>query len=141
MVTETQLANLRPAQKGEVRNPYGKPMGTRSIKALLRQIVDSNVEIEEPDGSKSLYEIERAIWLQAVRDALKGEKNARRDIAAYLYGKPVQYIEPIEPPETDEDKLERIQNRIAELDKQIEEQIEAEVTARVEKILQDQVQN
>lgn len=38
------VENLIPAKKGEIRNPKGKPKGTRSFKTIYRQIADMSVE-------------------------------------------------------------------------------------------------
>ena len=37
MVTAKQLANLRPAKKGEIRNPKGRPKGT--LKDFVRDLL------------------------------------------------------------------------------------------------------
>ena len=52
MVTEKQKANLMPPpKKGEVRNPKGKPKGSRNFRTVIREFLD-NVDVMI-DGKKS----------------------------------------------------------------------------------------
>lgn len=92
MVTEKQLANLRPAQKGEVRNPFGKPKGVRSAKIILRELLQTETDFTDESGTRKIL-TEEAIWLRTIADAIKGDAKARRDIYDRLEGKPVAHVE------------------------------------------------
>ncbi len=109
MINEKSLANLQPLQIGEPARPNaGRPKGARNIKTLIREVLDNYATSDGVDA-------EQKIWIKATVDAIEGDEKARRDIAAYLYGKPVERIETTEKPETDEDRLARIRKRKQEL--------------------------
>jgi hypothetical protein len=89
-VHPNSLSNLNPVQKGDVgRNPNGRPKGARSIKTILREITEAMGENEE--GVKA--PVGELIWYKAAKQALEGDKDARRDIADRLEGKPLQKTE------------------------------------------------
>ena len=43
--SEKSLKNLRPARKGEVRNPKGKPKGSKSLKTLLKAALNTPISL------------------------------------------------------------------------------------------------
>lgn len=113
MVTEKQIANLKPVQKGEVgRNPNGRPKGAQSSKTILKKLLSLEVEIEKKDGTKKTIVPENEIWETAVVQAMAGDKDARRDIYDRLEGKPVQTNINTDVPATPEQKAQQIQNEI-----------------------------
>lgn len=116
MVTEKQLANLHPVQKGEVRNPNGRPVGAKSAKTILKKILSEKIEYEKKDGSKATVIPEDEIWQTAVAQAMAGDKDARRDVYDRLEGKPVQYTENAEVELTPKEKVARIEQRQKELE-------------------------
>ena len=47
--------NLRPAQPGEVRNPSGRPKGSRNRSTIVCELLDFEHETENPiSGSEEL---------------------------------------------------------------------------------------
>lgn len=123
-VAEKQLSNY-VRLKGEVRNSYRKPVGSRSMKTVIRQV------LENYPLPRRNEDAEFEIWAKAVEQAINGDRHARMDIAAYLYGKPVQYIETTDIPETDEEKRDRLQASIERREAEIEAKIAEEVERRI----------
>lgn len=80
--------NLIPAGKGEVRNPKGKAVGTKSRKTLLRKWLELNASVLTPitnapqDGT-----IEDAVNIALIKKALDGDVNAIKEINDTMYGK------------------------------------------------------
>lgn len=74
ILTPASLANLKPVQKGEVRNPNG----ARGAKKRLEQIFKSCVTEDE-------Y---KAIIRKAVDDAIEGDNKSREFLFSYSFGKP-----------------------------------------------------
>ncbi len=116
MVSEKSIANLNPPKHGEPsRNPNGRPIGAKSAKTILKKLLAEQIEYETKGGQKKTVVPEDEIWQTAVAQAMSGDKDARRDVYDRLEGKPVQFTENTEHPETDEDRLARIRKRKQEL--------------------------
>jgi hypothetical protein len=87
--------NLKPFKKGnKAAAGHGRPVGSRSIKALFEEVIDTTISFTDPfTKEKTRATIEKAIVVQTVVMAAKGCKHARECVFDYVYGKPVQKIE------------------------------------------------
>jgi hypothetical protein len=80
--------NIRPPVKGEIRNPKGKPVGTKSRKTLLRKWLELNASVLTPiTGEQQIGTIEDAVNIALIKKALEGDVNAIKEINDTLYGK------------------------------------------------------
>ena len=70
---------------GNNANPGGRPKHTLSLTAILRDVLSS-----APDGSDKTYA--RGIVEATVRDALKGDAQARKLCWAYIDGDPARSL-------------------------------------------------
>lgn len=102
------LRTLKPARRGEVRNPNGKPKGTRNRSGVARRILQSVLSIEGLDPAlihpenKSLLdqlgittktEIEILVTVAQVVRALMGDTRAYLALMDSAYGSPKQQTE------------------------------------------------
>lgn len=83
--------NLIPPEPGEVRNPAGRPVGSRDRATIVRQYMDEQIVIfdpRDPTGrtplTVSMYE---AAMLGQFRAAMNGKVEAWREIQDTLFGK------------------------------------------------------
>lgn len=76
---------LHPAQKGEVRNPKGKPKGSRNFKTIIREVLDTNCTV---NGEESTYF--DAMVVSQIRKAVEGDTSAFKEIRDTLEGRPAQ---------------------------------------------------
>ncbi|MGZ5283722.1 MAG: DUF5681 domain-containing protein [Bacteroidia bacterium] len=83
-INKNSLANLKPAKKGEVRNPKGAPQKLPELKDALENILAS------PTGKASELE---AILRAIINKAKKGDVRAAEFILDRFYGKPKQAID------------------------------------------------
>jgi len=99
---EIRLANLIPAQKGEVRNPNGRPKKENAWADIYNLILDSQkvkMEVLSKSGDVETIEltekntIRYGIGIALSREALKGNVNAARELADRTAGKPKQETE------------------------------------------------
>ena len=81
-----RLANLRPAKKGEIRNPNGRPKKQFCIPDILTQILEQPC----PEDKKRTYL--EAICLKAIEQAVKGDKDARIWVADRREGKALERV-------------------------------------------------
>lgn len=85
--------NLIPAKKGEVRNPNGKPKGTKHLSTLIRQIGDnidwSKTTLKNKDQLRELYGNNgwKAIVYVAWTKAMAGDPQAMKWLAENGFGK------------------------------------------------------
>jgi hypothetical protein len=77
--------DLIPAKKGEIRNPKGKPKGTRSLKTILRKYLESKTT----EGVPVIDEI----VLKLIEKAKRGNDKSIQDILDRYYGKATEHIE------------------------------------------------
>ena len=70
---------------GNRANPGGRPKGSLSLSAILREVLSST-----PEGGDKTYA--RGIVEATVRDALKGDAQARKLCWAYIEGAPAQSV-------------------------------------------------
>jgi hypothetical protein len=83
-VNPKSLKNLRPAQKGEVRNPKGKPPKLPELDVLMAKILG-----EEKDGKQAAEVILMALRAKAA----KGDIRAAEVLLNRGYGVPKQTID------------------------------------------------
>lgn len=89
--------NLQPVKKGEVRNPNGKPPGTRDRKTTLQKWIDLQVTFPNRNkhgqpifkelGQDISITVEDEIDLALILEAKKGNIAAIKEIKDSLYGK------------------------------------------------------
>jgi hypothetical protein len=105
--------NLIPAKKGEIRNPKGKPKGTKNLKTLIREVLDAtDVQI---NGKK--VKADYAIVAKLVQTALQGNLKAVEMIHDRMEGKPTQKQE-TELKVGDVDKVNRLLDDLASSDQE-----------------------
>lgn len=86
--------NLIPAEKGEVRNPHGRPVGSRSRSTIVKYWLEAIKEAKNPINNK-LEELPVAdqIVLALIGKALKGDVYAFKELMDSGYGKMPDKIE------------------------------------------------
>lgn len=95
--------NLIPAKKGEVRNPNGKPKGTKHLKTLIQDIgnnIDWNkTTLKDKDKMKELYgnNAWKAMSYVAFTKAMAGDPKAMDWLAKNGYGQMVDVTSGGEP--------------------------------------------
>ena len=86
--------NLRPAKKGEVRNPKGKPKGTRNRSTIAREWLEGSQYITNPiTGEKEKLEQQDIMTLGIIKKARDGDVNAYKALMDSAYGQPLQQIQ------------------------------------------------
>ena len=86
--------NLIPAQKGEVRNPNGRPKGVPNSKTRLLRILELVQKKRNPvTGEDEEFTIAEQMDLQLINKALKGDMKAYEILMDRLEGKPKQSTE------------------------------------------------
>jgi len=86
--------NLRPAKKGEVRNPKGKPKGTRNRSTIAREWLEVTQFITNPiTGEKEKLEQQDIMTLGIIKKARDGDVNAYKALMDSAYGQPLQQIQ------------------------------------------------
>jgi hypothetical protein len=83
--------NLIPAQKGEIRNPNGRPKGVPNSKTrLLRLLELVQVKTNPITGEKEEFTVAEQLDLMVLQKAFKGDLRAYQEILDRLEGKPKQ---------------------------------------------------
>lgn len=86
--------NLIPANKGEVRNPNGRPKGAKNRSTIARYWLDVNQKLKNPlTGSEETMSQEDLMTLALIKKAREGDVNAYKALMDSGYGAPVQQIE------------------------------------------------
>jgi hypothetical protein len=86
MVTQKQLANLKPVKPGDPsRNPGGRPKHWRALSELLRD------ELAKKHLSSDLTNYEIIVQM-LVAKAVRGDQKAAELVLAYAEGKPAQSV-------------------------------------------------
>ena len=86
--------NLRPAQKGEVRNPNGRPKGSLNRSTIARQWLEVNQSLKNPlTGEQETMSQEDLMTLALIKKAREGDVAAYKALMDSGYGSPVQQIE------------------------------------------------
>lgn len=90
--------NLKPAKKGEVRNPKGRPVGSLSLETRIRKLLESK-DLPKPilsairtqcGGDKTLLD---AMLYVGAMQALQGDSNWFSKVVEHGYGKPLARTE------------------------------------------------
>jgi hypothetical protein len=83
--------NLIPAQKGEVRNPAGRPKGSRNRSTIIKELFEFAKSQKNPlTGEQETLTQEEAITLAMLVKAGKGDVNAYKALMDSCYGAPKQ---------------------------------------------------
>ena len=86
--------NLRPAKKGEVRNPNGRPKGSRNRSTIAREWLEVSQFITNPiTGEKEKLEQQDIMTLGIIKKAREGDVNAYKALMDSAYGQPLQQIQ------------------------------------------------
>ena len=86
--------NLRPAQKGEVRNPNGRPKGAKNRSTIARQWLEVNQSLKNPlTGEQETMSQEDLMTLALIKKAREGDVTAYKALMDSGYGAPLQQVE------------------------------------------------
>ena len=87
--------NLIPARKGDVRNPNGKPKGTKNRATILKEFLGLKLK-NNPDSDFDLPEgvtVEQGIMLALIKKASEGDVAAIKELQDTLHGKMTDKVE------------------------------------------------
>lgn len=84
-------ANLNPAKPGEVRNPNGRPKGSKNLKTIVRELEAEDFDWEQVPTNvnqavKNLGSPWKAIVYVALGQAVNGDEKAREWLRKSGYG-------------------------------------------------------
>lgn len=80
--------NLRPAKKGEVRNPKGKAKGIQNASTIARRWAETEQDTKNPlTGRDERLTQADLMTLAQIKNARGGDLNAYREIMDRAYGK------------------------------------------------------
>jgi hypothetical protein len=80
--------NLIPIQKGEVRNPNGRPIGALNRSTILRKWADVRTQIVNPETKEiEAGTLEDKLALALWARAIDGDVQAIKEVLDSLYGK------------------------------------------------------
>jgi len=83
--------NLIPAQKGEVRNPNGRPKGIPNSKTrLLRLLELVQIKTNPITGEKEEFTVAEQLDMMVLQKAFKGDLKAYQEILDRLEGRAKQ---------------------------------------------------
>ena len=86
--------NLIPAQKGEVRNPNGRPKGAKNRSTIARQWLEVNQSLKNPlTGEQETMSQEDLMTLALIKKAREGDVAAYKALMDSGYGAPLQQVE------------------------------------------------
>lgn len=86
--------NIIPPQKGEVRNPNGKPKGTKNRSTIARKWLEVMQDAKNPiTGELEKLSQEDLITLAMIHKARKGDVNAYKQLMDSGFGMPTQQID------------------------------------------------
>lgn len=87
-------ANLKPPKFGEVRNPNGRPLGSKNTKTILEKFL--NVEMKQKNPFTKIDEqmtVLELMNLKQIANALEGDLAAYKEIIDRHEGKVVNKID------------------------------------------------
>ena len=84
--------NLIPATKGEVRNPDGRPKGSKNASTIFRRFLAVGTGKHHPITGEELDHYD-ALCLIMIQAALKGDLASAKEIMNRLEGMPRQPLE------------------------------------------------
>ena len=85
--------NIIPPKKGEIRNPKGKPKGTKNRATLLKQWIEVGTKLKDINGKEKKGTFEDRIEIAIILKALDGDVQAYKEIKDTLYGKLAEKLE------------------------------------------------
>ena len=86
--------NLKPAQKGEVRNPKGRPKGSLNRSTIARKWLEVNQNLKNPlTGENETMSQEDLMTLALIKKAREGDVMAYKALMDSGYGAPLQQID------------------------------------------------
>jgi hypothetical protein len=86
--------NLIPAQKGEIRNPNGRPKGSKNRSTIARKWLEVNQSLKNPlTGESETMSQEDLMTLALIKKAREGDVTAYKALMDSGYGAPLQQIE------------------------------------------------
>lgn len=86
--------NLIPAKKGEVRNPNGRPKGSKNRSTIIRRWLEAIDKGKNPiSGEMENMSVEDKMTLSILAKALNGDTSAYKALMDSAYGAPKQEIE------------------------------------------------
>lgn len=86
--------NLIPAKKGEVRNPNGRPKGSKNRSTIARQWLEVNQSLKNPlTGEQETMSQEDLMTLALIKKAREGDVAAYKALMDSGYGAPLQQVE------------------------------------------------
>ena len=85
---------LKPAQPGEIRNPNGKPKGTKNRSTIARKWLEVMQDAKNPiTGELEKLSQEDLITLAMIHKARKGDVGAYKQLMDSGFGMPTQQID------------------------------------------------
>ena len=85
--------NLIPPKHGEVRNPKGKPKGTRNRSTVLKELYELVISGKDLSEAEAKMPVEVAMMQALVKKALQGDVAAIKEAQDSVYGKIVDKSE------------------------------------------------
>ena len=83
--------NLKPATKGEIRNPNGRPKGSKNRATVVKELLEfASSQKNVLTGEQETLTQEQAITLAMLLKAGKGDVNAYKALMDSCYGAPKQ---------------------------------------------------
>jgi len=83
--------NLIPAKKGDVRNPNGRPKGSKNRSTIAKQWLEINEKAKNPvTGTEEILSQEDLLTLAQIKKAREGDVNAYKALMDSAYGTPNQ---------------------------------------------------
>ena len=81
-------ANLIPPEKGEVRNPYGRPIGSKNTKTILERFLNLEMKQKNPFTQEvEQMTVLELMNLKQIANALEGDLAAFKEIIDRHEGK------------------------------------------------------
>lgn len=85
--------NLIPAKKGEVRNPKGKPKGTKNFKTIIKEFLDVETDAMNPmSGKLEKLSVGQQVVIALLAKAKKGDVPAIKELLDRIDGKAEQKL-------------------------------------------------
>ena len=87
-VNEKSIENLQPPVKGEVRNPNGRPVGSKNTKTILERFLNLEMKQKNPFTQEiEQMTVLELMNLKQIANALEGDLAAFREIIDRHEGK------------------------------------------------------
>lgn len=85
--------NLIPAKKGEVRNPKGKPKGTKNFKTIIEEFLTVETDAMNPmSGKLEKLSVGQQVVIALLAKAKKGDVPAIKELLDRIDGKAEQKL-------------------------------------------------